>query len=727
MLLLFGLTLFLSGALLFLVEPMFAKMALPKLGGTPAVWNVCMVFYQAVLLAGYAYAHELPKRFAPRRATLIQMAILLAALFALPIHVPQMLSAPVNENPTVRLLMLLAAGVGLPFLVLSTYSSTLQTWYASTSGVASNDPYVLYSAGNLGSMLSLLAYPLVIEPHWGLTQQSRLWSWGFVTLVVFTASCALSLWIISDAKANEGRKVQEVEPRPTRLQELKWSALAFIPSSMMLAITSTLTSELPPIPLLWVLPLSIYLLSFILVFAKKPHAYHGVVVETLPILLLIAAFPIASNSHSPIFLILLYLVTLFFICMACHGELAMNRPTTRNLTRFYLCVSIGGVLGGFFNAIVAPAVFNSLAEVPITLFLAALAMGGIGSRPRIRSINSWDVILPVSLGVGVAGVAFWISSRALSANPLIGFLVLAGPLVVCYTFSSRPLRFALGLGAVLLASGIYSSQSNRTLLSKRSFFGVYRVLESGGYRRLIHGNTVHGIQSEDPARAREPLSYYSETGPIGQVFRSSSINTRLHEVAVVGLGAGSLACYSEPWRQFTFYEIDPMVESIARDPRYFTYLRDCLPGAKIVIGDARLSLENAPARSYDLIVVDAFSSDTVPVHLVTREAIRLYLDKLADHGILAFNVSNRYVDLKPILGELARDGGLESMFQEDLKVDASEQSRGKLSSSWVLIARRRYDFGSLATETNWHAIQLTSSSRVWTDDYSSIVNILVWN
>jgi hypothetical protein len=637
-----------------------------------------------------------------------------------------MLSSPLKQSPVLWLLMLLIVGAGLPFLVLSTYSSILQSWYASTSRATGNDPYTLYSASNLGSMLGLISYPVLIERHLGLIEQGRLWEWGYAILIALTAGCAFSLWRVPQVKARVSNTRAETGPPPTRLQELKWLALAFIPSSLMLGVTTTLTNELPPIPLLWVLPLALYLLSFILVFARRPVNYQVTVIETMPILLLVVAFLIASKSVLfPIFSILLYLTVFFFACMACHGELALSRPSAAYLTRFYLCVSVGGVFGGLFNAIIAPVVFKSVVELPIALFLLALAIALICSHTRKDSINRLDFILPAALGVGVAFVALWLRSTSFRASPWMSFAVFIGPLLICFSFSRRPLRFALGFGSILLASGLYSGHG-RVLLTERSFFGVYRVSEDIAYRQLIHGSTIHGIQSMDPARTREPLSYFYETGPIGQVFRSPSISQRLHEVAVVGLGAGSLACYSEPWRHFTFYEIDPLVEKIARDPRYFAFLRDCSPETKVVIGDARLSLRSASEHKYDLVVLDAFSSDTLPVHLVTREAIELYLAKLANHGLMAFNISNRYMDMRPVLGELAHDAGLASIVQDDVHVDTNELSRGKFASTWVLMARQRSDFAALASQPIWHDVQLPSGSRLWTDDYSSIINIIHW-
>lgn len=726
---LFGLTLFLAGTLLFVVEPMFAKMVMPKLGGTPAVWNVCMVFYQALLLLGYVYAHEITKRFALRRTVPLQIGIVTVALLALPIRLPQMLHSSLNQNPTVWLLELLAVGMGLPFLVLTTYNSTLQTWYTRVSSSAAEEPYFLYSASNLGSALGLFAYPLVLERYTGLGLQSRLWQAGYVVLIVLTASCGLTPWFVPKTRTIDGWSEPDVLPPISRQQMFKWLVLAFIPSSLMLGVTTALTTELPPIPLLWVLPLAIYLLSFIIVFAKKPITYQDTIVQTLPILLLLIAFPIASKTTLfPIFSVLFYLIVLFFACMACHGELARSRPPATRLTQFYLCLAVGGVLGGLFNAIVAPVIFKSVVELPLVLTFLAIAIAYIGSQTRKHTLNRWDLVLPAALGLALASVCIWLRSTSYTlGGPLMNFAVFAPALLFCFSFAQRPLRFALGYGTLLLAGSLYSGQYGHVLLTERSFFGVYRVSQGAGYRQLIHGSTIHGIQSMNPSGSREPLSYYSKTGPIGQVFLSPVLSDRLREVAVIGLGAGTLACYEEPGRNFTYYEIDPMVESIARNPRYFTLLRDCSPGTKVIIGDARLSLQNAPAHHYDIVIGDAFSSDTVPAHLVTKEAIQLYLAKLTEHGLLAFNISNRYLDLKPVLGALAQDAGLACTIQEDLNVSADEQARGKFASKWLVMARRRSDIEPLATQSKWHSVEIEPGARVWTDDYSSIAGIIHWN
>jgi spermidine synthase len=370
-------------------------------------------------------------------------------------------------------------------------------------------------------------------------------------------------------------------------------------------------------------------------------------------------------------------------------------------------------------------IFKSVVELPLVLGVLAVALVFMGTRERRHPVNKWDFILPASLGLLVGIGSVWLSSIPFTASPMKIFLVFIAPIFLCLSFADRPLRFALGFAALLLASGLL--RHGQVLLTERSFFGVYRVSEQGGYRQLAHGSTVHGMQSLDPKRSREPLSYYYATGPIGQALTTSSIRERVREVAVIGLGAGSLACYAESERHFIFYEIDPTVEAIARNPGYFTFLRDCSKDTEVVLGDARLSLRAAPPHKYDMVIADAFSSDSVPVHLVTREAIELYLAKLAAHGILAFNISNRYLDLRPVLAAIARDAGLACIVRDDSHLTEYEQSQGKLASIWLLMARNRIDLASLASDPSWETVQVPRGSRVWTDDYSTIAGIIHWN
>jgi len=382
---------------------------------------------------------------------------------------------------------------------------------------------------------------------------------------------------------------------------------------------------------------------------------------------------------------------------------------------------VGGVLGGVFNALVAPLVFDSVAEYPLTVVLACLLAPGARGGGRGQVVR--DVALPVVTGGVTAGLIVGTEWAGPAAAPVGSLLALVVPAMLCFGFSRRPLRFGLGIGAILLAGTLSTGEQGRVVATRRSFFGVNRVTldATRGLHLLIHGSTLHGAQSLDPARRREPLGYYDPSGPIGQVFEALG---DLPSVALVGLGAGALACYARPRDEWDFYEIDPLVESIARDPRYFTYLRDCLPDARVVLGDARLSLARA-GRRYDLIVLDAYSSDAIPVHLLTREALQMYLDRLAPVGVLAFHISNQHLDLEPVLADLARDAGLAALIRGD-DVTPAERARGKLASRWAVMARRPDDLGSLVTDARWAPPRAPAGGRVWTDDFSSVLGVLRW-
>ena len=735
----FAVTMFVSAALLFLVQPMLAKMALPLLGGSPAVWNTCMVFFQAVLLAGYGYTHAVTRRLGARRQAALHLGLLLLPLLVLPIRIPPAWAPPAQQNPIPWLLTLLLMSVGLPFFMLSTIAPTLQAWYARTGHPSAQDPYFLYGASNLGSIVALLSYPILLEPRLRLAEQSVLWSRGYWLFLALASVCTFVLWRSGDAVRNTAREPShdsrsatspgDPESGPTITQQMRWVALAFVPSSLLLGVTTALSTEIPPIPLLWVIPLALYLLTFVLVFSKKSIVPHDVMVERMPLLLLISALPIISKTGLPVWMVIpLDLLTFFVVAMVCHGELARSRAPAKYLTTFYLCMSIGGVLGGLWNALVAPLIFRTVVEYPLALVLASLLRPSPNPREHKTEVRWADLMWPSALGLMLVALIWGSTAAGLKPGVPLHLLVFGPSLMLCLSFSRRPIRFALGLAAILLASTLYAGPYGRPLHAERSFFGVYRVtydLERN-YRLLIHGSTIQGVQSLDLARQREPLSYYSRNGPIGQVFAAfSGTETRRH-VAVVGLGAGSLACYGDPVEQFTFYEIDPVVERIARDPHYFTFLRDCPPKIDVVLGDGRLSLRKAPDRHYGMIVLDAFSSDAIPMHLVTREAMQLYVSKLAEGGLLAFNVSNRYLDLRPVLGDLARDAGLVCLSQDDTSVSEAEIENGRFPSQWVVMARREGDLGKLVQDPRWMALPGRPGRRVWTDDFSNVLGIMRW-
>ncbi len=741
LLILFSTTLFLSAALLFLVELMFAKMALPILGGSAAVWVTCMVFFQAGLLAGYAYAHGLAKRLAPRRQAISHLILLAFPFVVMPIGISSSQALTVETHPIASLMGLLLISVGLPFFVLSTITPTLQVWFAQTGHRYAKDPYFLYGASNLGSMIALLSYPILIEPHLRLIDQSRLWAGGYMLLMGLTGICAIPLWRSSRVSPQNsgpaalddlpsGPPPGEDAPNPAPLQRLRWVALAFVPSSLMLGVTTVLTTDLPPIPLFWVVPLVIYLMTFILVFARKSIIDHELMIQRLPVFIVAATILLVTKADLALWVkVVLDLLVLFVAAMVCHGELAKTRPASTHLTEFYLWISVGGLLGGVFNGLIAPLVFNRVLEFPVALVLVALLRPTLSppdSKPRARV---FDFVLPAALGAILVAAIWGLEDHGLEQSAR--FLVLGyGPaMLLCLSFAKRPVRFGLGLAAVMLASTMHTGPYGRVLHMERSFFGVHQVSIDweGKFRRLIHGSTIHGMQSLDPARSHEPLVYYFPTGPIGQVFAALAGTDPARKVAVVGLGTGSLACYGEPGQEFTFFEIDPVVERIARDPRNFTFLRDSPPKVNVILGDARLSLKNVPDRQYDLIVLDAFSSDAIPMHLLTREAMRLYLTKLSDTGILAFNISNRFLDLHLVLANLARDAGLACFCEDDLQISEAEEKQGKFASSWIVMARRPEDFGRLLQDKRWAALPGERGARVWTDDFSNILSLIRWN
>jgi hypothetical protein len=741
---LYAATSLLSAGLLFIVQPLFARMVLPLLGGSPAVWNTALVFYQAVLLLGYTYAHLITRRLSFRRQIILHGLVLLLPLVVLPIRLPEGWTPPTTHSPVLWLMALFGVAVGLPFFVVSTSSPLLQKWFAGM-GRAGADPYYLYAASNLGSMVGLLSYPFLVEPSLHLMQQSSLWAVGYLVLIVLLGSCGVLLW-----RAHRVNEMVEATPvsqagQPETLtlwRRLRWLLLAFVPSSLMLSVTSYISTDVAAIPLLWVVPLALYLMTFILVFARRPIP-HWIMIELLPIMLLPMVVVLASHAvQTTIMLIPIHLVTFFIVAMVCHGELAQDRPQPQQLTEFYLWMSLGGVLGGGFNALVAPLLFSSVVEYPLTLVLACLLLPNRapvadedGTSPSGNSVRAeaeskrqrlLDGALPVGLLVLVAGLVWFVQQREeLTGSIQIG-LMFGVPALICFSFAKRPIRFGLGVGAILLASMLYMGGAGRIIYAERTFFGIHRVGldDTGQYHVLYHGSTIHGMQSLDPARRTELLTYYSPSGPLGQIFTTFDEALVEHNIAVVGLGAGSVVCHKQPDQHWTFYEIDPSVERIARDPRFFTYLQDCAPDAEVILGDGRLFLASAPPNHYGLMILDAYSSDAMPVHLLTREAIQVYLAKLAPGGLLAFNVSNRYFDLKPVLANLAQDAGLIIRAKDDLDVSELQLQQGKIGSQWVLLVRQVEDLGPLANDPRWFTPQPKPGTRVWTDDYSSLFSAL---
>ncbi len=727
MLILFTATIFLGALLLFLVQPMFARMVLPLLGGSPAVWNTAMVFYQAALLAGYAYAHFTTRWFGVRRQAALHLVVLLVPLLALPIGLPHGWTPPTTSNPVWWLLAVLTVSVGLPFFVVSATSPLLQRWFSISGHRWAPDPYFLYAASNLGSLLALVSYPVLIEPWLRLGQQSQWWSVGYGTLVVLTVICGA--WTrhaagnVSDAETDT---MQNDDVQITVRRRVRWVLLSLVPCSLMLSVTTYITSEIAPIPLLWVIPLAIYLLAFILVFAKRRLLPHRWMVRALPFLVTALVVTLLANLLRPIGLLIgLHLACLFIVSMVCLGELADDRPAVKHLTAFYLWSSAGGVLGGMFNALLAPVIFSTVAEYPLTLILACLLTPSLMAMPSTRRQRILDFALPLVIGLFTLNILRLLTGATIWSFPFIKVLMYGAPTALCLAFMRRPLRFALGLGGVFLACSMAPHYQERILYLERSFFGINSVSldPAGKYHWLTHGNTIHGIQYVDPLRRDEPLGYYTRSGPFGQAFAALSDSVK-QRVGVIGLGAGGLACYGNRGENWTFYEIDPVVERIARDRRLFTFLKDCPADIKVVLGDARLSLQKANDGQFGILVLDAYTSDTIPLHLITREALALYLRKLEPNGVLAFHISNRHLRLERVLGALAQDAGLVCLAQSENLPGVA--ATGKLGSKWVIMARDPASLGKLMRDPRWLQPPLHLKSRLWTDDDTSVFSVFVW-
>lgn len=736
---LFASTIFLNAALLFWVQPMIAKMILPYLGGTPAVWNTSLFFFQGFLLGGYIYAHFASQWLGTRRHALLHAAIVLCALFSLPIAVRSDWFASADPDPAKQVLSVLSIAVGLPFFVLAAGSPLLQKWFANSGHAEAADPYFLYAASNFGSMIGLAAYPLWLEPYFGLAEQSGLWFYGYLVLVLLTSICAFSLLrsfhsAVNEPRGESQRLVSETTPAGEEQSKIawkrraRWVLLSFAPSSLLLGVTTYVTTDVASAPLFWIVPLALYLLSFVVAFARNSWAAHPVVVRRQAFLLAAAAVTFFAKATNPAWILLpLHLSAFFVTALVCHGELAKDRPQANRLTEFYVWISFGGVLGGCFNALIAPVIFNGVEEYPLAMIAAAMLRPALDRQPA--SQKRWlDFVAPCLLALIILPLALasrehdWLPPRAAH----LAIFGLSG--VLCLALASRPIRFGLSLAAVMLISGLYSGPFGRALYSDRSFFGVYKTVQNREktLHVLFHGSTVHGVQNLDPEKRLQPSSYFHATGPAGQVFTTFSNSRPAGEIAIVGLGVGSLACHASREHSVIFYEIDPVVERIARDPQLFTFLSDCPPRIKVEIGDARISLAKAPAGRYDLFVLDAFSSDAIPIHLLTREAVELYLAKLKGDGILLFHISNRYFELGTVLEQVAASLKLTALMRHDASLSEAESRDGKAASRWVIMARMKEPLAPFSNDPRWRPLNGRSEGAVWTDDYSNILRVLRW-
>jgi hypothetical protein len=846
----FALTLFLSAFLLFLVQPLVGKMVLPLVGGTPVVWNTCMVFFQGVLLGGYLYSHASTKYLDLRRQTRIHLGLLVltmlalgtaAALLGQPIAVSESLSPQGYRIPVFGMLLVLALAVGLPFFTVSTSAPLLQRWFSSTRSRSAKDPYFLYGASNLGSVLALVAYPVFIEPRLRLAEQSWVWSAGFLALAFMIGVCgwlALKSPVLTSvgvpaAKAPSAPRIAEntflAEPQPAVSwpRRLRWLALAFVPSSMMLGVTTYLVTDIASIPLFWIIPLGLYLFTFIIAFpplpggAQMPKQFLNALRLIAPLLVLLPVFLLISHiTIGNTLAFLLYLSSFLAVALTCHCDLAHSRPSAEHLTEFFLIVSLGGVLGGLFNALVAPLIFNDVYEFEVALVLACFmlpapengkqrllsyALDGVAvlgmtvltllladqiyKEDPARLWSTYATPVPwwrragSEIAYRLVELISWLGAQlqrpvAVSFSSLFSVVTCGIPTLVCYLFVDRPLRFGLCVATLILVTHFHERQARTSRIYEgRSFFGVLRINEytpeneidpqtemPNIYHELVHGTTVHGMQryaSADYDSVDEPLTYYHSSGPIGELIHEFSGPRMKPKMAVIGLGTGTMAAHAQAGQNVTFFEIDPLVKWIAENPKYFTNLKDCKTrGAnyEIVLGDARVQMERRKGEKFGMIVVDAFSSDSIPVHLLTKQAVQMYFEHLEDDGVLVLHISNRYLDLERVVARLA----------DELKVtallcrDSDDKAVHKTASNWVAVARNsaalsqlryraaltfrlanpnylesdpsdRYGLAAAGgamplmwTQDRWVRLKSQRRDPLWTDDFSNLLGIIDW-
>jgi len=681
----FASTLFLPAFLL------FAKMVLPRLGGSPGVWSVAMVVFQTLLLAGYAYAHALNRWLPGMPGIALHLVVTLAAAATLPFSLGSA-SAPPADGEMLYVIGVFVTAIGPSFFALSANGPLLQAWFVHSGHKSAHDPYFLYAASNVGSFLALFAYPFVLEPMLTLGQQRQYWTIGYYVLLALLAVCGFLIarrWKHADAmpKATAG------EGGPISLRTaLGWIALAAVPSGLLVAVSQQIATEVASAPLLWVVPLALYLVTFVIVFQKRPIIPHVAMVWLQPLavaaVIVTTALDIVDNIA---ILLVVHLVAFFIATMMCHGELVKRRPPAHQLTAFYLAMSFGGMLGGMFCGLIAPNIFNWVAEYPLLIVLSLLCRPGIPFREAVKqplfafaAVAAVGAIVACTFLFGRGSLNSWYSVQLW----IIGFLIVAA-LVLCFERT----RIAVLVAACFLVLQYFPSDGpGRETV--RSCFGVHKISDSpdGRFRILSHGTTIHGVQAikdkqGNPITTRPvPISYYFEGGPIAQSVRAARENAGGPiTLGVVGLGTGAMMCHSKEGDDFRFFEIDADVVRIARNPRWFTYLSECGPKQPINMGDARLTLEKEPDGTFDALLVDAFSSDAIPVHLITLEALRIFVSKLKDKGIVAFHVSNRYLDLVPVLANLAEKEDLRILFNSD----SSENWPGKTASTWVVLSKSK--------------------------------------
>ena len=725
----FTAALFLSAALLFGIQPMFTKMVMPRLGGSPSVWSVAMVFFQTALLAGYLYAHLSTRYLHFRWAVSVHLCLLATAFVSLPIGVAGGFGRPPESGQATWLIGLLAISVGLPFFALAGNAPLLQAWFVRSGHPNARNPYFLYRASNIGSLASLLAYPFLLEPALTLHQQSRLWTCGFAGVAVLIAGCAVLVGGGADVDAASA--FASVTPAPGLRARVRWTLLSFVPSALLVAVTAHIGTEIVSAPYLWVIPLVLFLASFVIVFRDREIVSRGLLLRLQTGLTVALAFSFVFARWTPTLLAVpLHLAAFFVAALLCHGALYARRPDAAHLTGFYLWMSFGGALGGIFSALIAPHLFATVAEYPILIVAALIARPHLLDTP----LSTWTREATPILLIGAALLmpALVLGGGLEGEAPL---LFLAGVLGLALAFvwqSDRPVRM-LALAAVLFALTQFYELGLSHVVYARSFFGVHKIVDfaDGKARLLFHGAIIHGaerLRTNDgaPVAGRpEQLTYYYQGGPFEEAIDAARAarGGRLPRVALVGLGVGALACSRAPGESWSIYEIDPELVRISTQSGLFRTMPTCGPDMQIIVGDARLTLTDV-REPFDLMILDAYSSDNIPVHLLTREAMRLYESLLAPHGKIVMNITNRNMDLTDIVSSSANAVGLMVRHKRDLSApDFSATFHAP--AHIAVLARDDKDFGALVPEKGWRPATVDPAFRTWTDDYSNVLGAIL--
>jgi hypothetical protein len=760
--LIFSLTLLISSFLLFLVQPMIGRMLLPSLGGTPAVWNGCMLFFQAALLAGYAWAHYGPPKLGVKNHLMVHLFLLAAVCCLLPMKIVETWTAPVDSNPMFWLLGQLTLCVGLPFFVISSSAPLLQRWFSLSAARSQqgSEPWFLYAISNFGSLVALISYPFVFERIMGLTDQGVFWATGFFVLALMFATCAFYTLRNADPASLLRTRSSKSSAPLSWAQRLRYIVLAAIPSSLMLGVTTIVSTDAGSFPLMWSIPLALYLITFILVFANRQLIPHRWIVRALPFCLL--AMPLVMTidlGNNPALMIAAHFAVFFIVAMACHGEMARLRPPVEQLTEFYLMMSLGGVVGGAFNSIFAPILFNSILEYPLVLIAACLVIpawkdlvADASSQNEKTSEPSWLSVekiwvAPIAILVILASVWAFEYSLLRTFQPLVMLFGFAVPATICIFLAKSPRRFAPCFALLLLGYPFIHVNHDITL-KQRGFFGVNEIATVGEFRTLINGRTSHGMQRIDETINPHPLSYYHSDGPVGDLFREFGDDQ--DRIGVVGLGVGTIAAYGQPHQQIDFYEIDPIVYQMAADEQYFSYLSSATSDVNVILGDARVQLDagrkqpgqltpvtlSSGSREiangkdnvnrYGMIVLDAFGSDSVPIHLLTEEAIQLYLDRLDENGLLAIHISSKFMNFAPVGAAFSDAFGLHSAIRTDSHVTVEQQQAGRSPSRYMIFSRDKNLIQRfIDLDKGWQTLKSERPIR-WTDEHANILDVMVW-